>query len=320
MAVKTGSTSAPLRIVRRIGPIWFAVVIMYIIFGIISPGMLRPSQMLNILQVSAFLGLVTIGQTLALLVGGIDLSVSGVVTLTNIVLASVMSGRGEQTLPAVLIVLALCVLVGLVNGVLISVVRVTPLIVTLATSSVLFGAALVYTGGAPHGSVTDQFAQIGQGYVGGLPWSAVIWLATAAIMFFVTRKTVFGRRIYEVGANRRAAWILGTRVDLVVISVYVLSSLMAGLAGIVLTAYINQASLGIGAQYQFASVAAAVVGGASLTGGAGSVLGAVGGALFITQLNSFTNMIQVTSGVQYFLQGFIIAASVLLYRTIGSRR
>lgn len=307
------------RIFRRVGPVWFAVIIMYAVFGIISPGMLKPSQMLNILQVSAFLGLVTIGQTLALLVGGIDLSVAGVVTLTNIVLASIMSGRSEQMLPAVAVTLVLCVLVGLVNGILISVVGVTPLIVTLATSSVLFGAALVYTGGAPHGSVTAEFAQIGQGHIAGLPWSAVIWLGTAAIMAFVTRKTVFGRRIYEVGANRRAAYVLGTRVNLVVIAVYVLSSLMAGLAGILLTAYINLSSLGIGTQYQFASVAAAVVGGASLTGGAGSILGAVGGTLFITQLNSFTNMIQVTSGVQYLLQGLIIAGSVLLYRSIDRR-
>lgn len=311
-------TANTIAFVRRIGPVWFAVVILYLVFGLISPGMFKLSQVLNILQVAAFLGTVTIGQTIALLAGGIDLSVSGVVTMTNIVVAAVMNGQPERVFLAVGICLLLAVLVGLVNGILITVARVTPLIVTLATNSILFGAALVYTGGAPHGSVTRGFAQLGQGSLLGFPLSALFWLGLAAVMFWLMQKTVYGRRLYAVGANPQAARQMGVRVNLVLISAYILSSLMACLAGLLLTAYINLPSLGIGTQYQFASVAAAVVGGASLTGGIGSIMGTVGGALFITQLNSFTNMVQVSPGVQFFLQGFIIAASVVLYRAIGN--
>lgn len=304
--------------VRWVGPVWFAVVITYLIFGIFSPGMFKGTQILNILQVSAFLGTVAIGQTVALLVGGIDLSVSGVITLVNIVLAALMNGRAEQTFPALGICLTLCILVGLVNGVFIAIVRVTPLIVTLAMNSILFGAALLYTGGAPRGSVTAEFAQIGQGHFMGVPLSALVWLMLAAIMIFLTRKTVFGRHLYAIGANPRAAYQMGVNVERVLIATYVLSSLLAGLAGILLTAYINLPSLGIGTQYQMTSIAAAVVGGTSLTGGLGTVLGSIGGVLFITELNSFTNMIRVSPGVQFVLQGIIIAASLVLYRVIGA--
>jgi ribose transport system permease protein len=307
-----------LSFIRQIGPIWFAVVIMYMLFGIFSPGMFKGTQILNILQVAAFLGTVTIGQTLALLAGGIDLSVSGVVTLVNIVLATVMNGQSERIVPAVGICLILCIVVGLINGLLVAIAKVTPLIVTLAMNSILFGAALVYTGGAPRGLVTDEFAQIGQGYFLGIPLSTISWLLLALVMIFLTRKTVFGRHLYAVGANPRAAHQLGVKVDRTLISAYILSSVMAGLAGILLTAYINLPSLGIGTQYQLTSVAAAVVGGTSLTGGLGSIVGSIGGVLFITELNSFTNMVRVSPGVQFVLQGVIIAASLVLYRMIGT--
>ena len=313
-------TTTAINIIRRIEPVWFAVIILYIVFGLISPAMFKPNQIFNILQVAAFLGTITIGQTIVILTGGIDLSVSGVVTLVNIVLASVMNGQSEQVLPAVIICILLAVVVGLINGALVSIVKITPLIVTLAMDSILFGAALVYTGGAPHGHVTEGFALIGQGSIFGFPLSAVSWIAIAIVMILITKKLKYGRRLYAVGANPIAANLMGVRVNHIIIGAYVLSSLMACFCAILLTAYINLPSLGIGRQYQFASVAAAVVGGASLTGGVGNILGSIGGALFITELNSFTNMIRVTPGVQFFLQGFIIAASVVLYRAIKNIR
>lgn len=303
--------------VERIGPVWIAVIVLYIASGLITPGMFSLNQMSNILQVTAFLGMVTIGQTIVLLTGGIDLSVAGVVTLINIVLALSMDGEPGRVIPAVALCLLLCVLVGLANGVLITLFRITPLIVTLAMNSLLFGIALVITGGIPRGSVTSGFAELGQGYLFGLPLSTLNWLLVAVIMAWVTQKTVFGRRLYAVGANPVAAHQMGVRVNQVLISAYVLSSLMAGLGGLLLTAYINLPSLGIGDQFLFTSIAAAVVGGASLRGGIGTITGSVGGALFITILNSFTNIVRVPPGAQFFLQGFIIAASVVLYRTLS---
>jgi ribose transport system permease protein len=133
----------------RGSPVWAAVALLYIVAAIISPAMLKPEQMLNILQVAAFLGLVATGQTMALLTGGIDLSVAGVVTMTNIVATSLMLGQNHNIPLAVICCVILGAFVGAINGILIAVLRVAPIIATLAMNSILFGAALVYTGGAP---------------------------------------------------------------------------------------------------------------------------------------------------------------------------
>ena len=141
--------------------------------------MAKPAQILNILQVTAFLGLVATGQTLALLTGGIDLSVAGVVTMTNIVATGVMMGENSRIAPAVLVCLGLGAAVGALNGALIAILRVAPIIATLAMNSILFGAALVYTGGAPHGICSARVRRLGQGSVVGLPASALCWLVVA---------------------------------------------------------------------------------------------------------------------------------------------
>ena len=305
---------------RRLSAVWVAVVVLYVIAGIASPAMLSTRQILNILQVAAFLGTVAIGQTMVLLVGGIDLSVASVVTLTNIVSTRIMDGDPGNVWKAVLISLALAAIIGLVNGLLVAVARITPLIVTLGTNSILFGAALVYTGGAPHGSAAANFTVLGQGYFLGLPISMLCWLALALVVAFITRRTVYGRQLYAVGANARAARLMGVHVERTLISAYILCSMLAAAGGLLLTAYIGLPSLGIGDQFLLTSIAAAVVGGTSLTGGIGTIIGSVGGAIFITELNSFTNILQVSNGVQFILQGVIIALSVLAYRLFGSNR
>jgi ribose transport system permease protein len=309
-----------LALVNRMGAVWIAVIALYVVSGLVSPGMFHVDQVLNILQVSAFLGIVATGQTLALLVGGIDVSVAGVVTMTNIVSTSVMVGRSETMLTGVAICLLIAAAVGLLNGWSITMLRVTPLVATLAMNSILFGAALVYTGGAPHGTVSPGFLVFGQGHLIGLPVSTLCWLAIAFAMVWLTQNTVFGRRLYAVGANPAAARLVGIAVRRTVIATYILSSVMAALGGLLLTSYIGSPSLGIGDQFLLTSIAAVVVGGTALSGGVGSVLATIGGTLFITELNSFTNIVSVSTGTQFVLQGAIIALSVLLYRLIGAKR
>lgn len=304
-------------IVGRVGAVWFVVLLLYLVSGLISPGMFQFGQVLNILQVAAFLGVVATGQTVALLTGGIDLSVAGVVTMANIVSTGIMAGQASNTLLAIIVCLLVAAAVGLVNGVLITVVRVTPLVATLAMNSILFGAALVYTRGAPHGGISPGFAIFGQGHVIILPVSTICWLTIALAMAWLTRCTVFGRQLYAAGANPTAARTMGIPVDRTVIVAYILSSIMAMLGGLLLTSYIGSPSLGIGDQFLLTSIAATVVGGTALVGGTGSILGTIGGTLFITELNSFTNIVRVSTGTQFVLQGAVIALSVLLYRLIS---
>ncbi len=303
----------------RQSPVWLAVALLYLVAGAVSPAMLKPEQILNILQVTAFLGLVATGQTIALLTGGIDLSVAGVVTMTNIAATSAMLGQNSRILPAVLLCLFLGAVVGVANGLLIAVLRVAPIIATLAMNSILFGAALVFTGGAPHGTSAPTFNVLGQGTAFGVPASAVCWLVLALGTAFVMRRTTFGRWIYAVGANETAARFMGVPTRIVLVAAYTLSALFAVLGGLLITAYVGNPSLGIGNQFLLTSVVAVVVGGTALTGGIGSVASTIAGALFVTELTSITNIAQVSTGTQYVIQGVLIAFSVVVYRMIGSR-
>jgi ribose/xylose/arabinose/galactoside ABC-type transport system permease subunit len=311
------SLSSVSAMLRKAGAVWVVVLLLYLVSGLISPGMFQFGQIINILQVAAFLGVVATGQTLAVLSGGIDLSVAGVVTMANILSTSIMAGHAGNAWIAITACLLVSAVVGMVNGLLITAVRVTPLVATLGMNSILFGAALVYTGGAPHGGISSEFAVFGQGHLVILPVSAICWLTIAFSMAWLMRRTIFGRQLYAVGANPTAARAMGIPVDRTVIVAYILSSILAMLGGLLLTSYIGSPSLGIGDQFLLTSIAATVVGGTALAGGTGSIVGTVGGTLFITELNSFTTVVRVSTGTQFVLQGAVIALSVLLYRLIG---
>jgi ribose/xylose/arabinose/galactoside ABC-type transport system permease subunit len=153
-----------------------------------------------------------------------------------------------------------------------------------------------------------------------LPISTVCWLVIALTIAWVTRRTVFGRQLYAVGASATAAQIMGIPARRIVIIAYILSSIMAVLGGLLITSYIGSPSLGIGDQFLLTSIAATIVGGTALTGGIGSIVGTIGGTLFVTELNSFTNIVRVSTGTQFVLQGAVIALSVLLYRFVGTSR
>lgn len=308
------------RIARSLGAVWIAVVGLYLLAGLVSPAMFSLSQVVNILQVASFLGIIAAGQTIVVLTGGIDLSQAGVVTLTNIVAASLMAGLVENIPLAVAVTISLALLAGLLNGLLVAGIGITPLIATLGSNSVLFGAALVYTGGAPSGGTPPAFQWLGNGALAGIPLPTLFWIALTALLLVLTQRTAWGRRLYGTGANPQAAAMMGVSTLRITVSAYMLSALTACLGGLLLTAYTGSPSLGIGNQFILTSVAAVVVGGAALTGGAGSVLATVGGAIFITELSSFTNIIRVSSGTQFVVQGLLILGSVLAYRMLSARR
>jgi ribose transport system permease protein len=307
-------------IFARISPIWYAVVLLYIAASIWSPAMFSTGHMLNMMQVAALLGVVATGQVLALLVGGIDLSVGGVVTLTNILATSIMLGQDASIPMAVIMCLLLGAGIGAINGFMVAVLKIAPLITTLAMNSILFGAALVYTGGATKGSAAPSFKVIGQHNLLGIPMSALAWIAIAVMVAVMLRRTRFGRWIYAVGANPQAARLMGVPVTLTLIGAYMLCSILAVLGGLLITSYIGNPSLGIGEQFLLNSVAAVVVGGAALTGGVGSAIATIGGALFMTEMVSFTNIARMSTGTQYIVQGVLIALSVVVYRALEERR
>lgn len=305
------------RVIQRIGAVWIAVLALYVVTGLISPAMFRPGQVLNILQVASFLGVIACGQTLVLLTGGIDLSQAGVVTLVNITAAEVMDGRSANIPAALAMCLGIALAVGALNAILVTRLGLTPLIATLGMNAVLYGGALVVTGGAPHGGIAASFNTIGTGSVGGVPVPTLIWLALAGGTAWLTRATTFGRALYAAGANPVAARLVGIAVGRTVGLAYIGSALLACAGALLLTAYIGAPSLGIGDQFMLTSIAAVVIGGTALSGGIGSVMATVGGAIFVTELASFTDIARISTGMQYVVQGAMIALSVLAYRAVS---
>jgi ribose/xylose/arabinose/galactoside ABC-type transport system permease subunit len=262
---------------------------------------------------TAPLGLVSIGQTLVLLMGGIDLSVGAVISLVNIVSAAIMAGSGENILAAVTLSLALALLVGLVNGLIIVKFDMPPFLVTMAMAAIVQGAFFIYTKGSPKGSIAGEFRFISDGWIAGIIPAALLgWVALWVICSLVLQKTSFGKRYYFTGANARAAHLSGIHTGRITVSAYVLCSLMAALAGLVVSAFIGVASSGVGAPYTTNSIAAAVIGGTSFAGGIGSLEGTFPGVLIISFLQSILTMLNVPEAGKNISQGLIIIIMVAL--------
>lgn len=219
----------------------------FLLSGVLSPGTMTFDHFADVLQVASFLGVAALGQAAVILGGGIDLSIGGVITLSNIVAPAVMNGDPGRIVPVTLFCLLLGALVGLVNGLLVTRVHITPLIATLSMNSILFGAALVYTRGAPRGAVPPGFVAFGQTSFLGIPAVTWVWWLCVAIFALLLGRSTFGRRVYAVGANRLASWMTGVNVQQVSLATYVLSGVAGAIAGLLLTAYIGLPSLGIGA-------------------------------------------------------------------------
>lgn len=298
---------------RRFASVWIAAAVLYGILIIVSPGFASVQQALTLSQVATFLGIVAIGQTIVMLVGGIDLSVGGTVVLSNIVAAGVMDGD-PGNLPIGLAAVALIgITVGLANGLLITAVGITPLIATLSVGMGLTGIAFLYGGGTVKGSIPENFADLVQGHVGPIPSLTVVWIGLVVLGVFLTRLTGFGRRLHLVGSSELAALVDGISTSRIRVAAYVLSAVFASVAGLLVVAYAGQASYGVGETYVLGSVAAAAVGGTLLTGGVGSVLAAAGGAYLLTIIESLTAVAHVSYGFGVMVQGIIILAAVFLY-------
>lgn len=291
------------------GYLFLATGVLILISGFINRGFVTPAHLLNLMRQAVPLGLVAIGQTLAILSAGVDLSVGSVVILTNILAAAILDGSDANLLPAVGAVLGAAVAVGLFNGLGITRLGINPFVMTLGTGIMVEGVALVYSGGAAKGTASPLIKFLGVGRLWGwLPASVVLWAAMAALVAVILKRTTFGRRIYAVGANRRVALLSGVNVDLVLLAVYVLSAMTAALAGLVVTGYIGTGTLDPGEDYRLTSMAAAVMGGTLFRGGVGGYTGTLASVLTLTVLTSLLTILQVSEPIRRLCYGLIILA------------
>jgi ribose/xylose/arabinose/galactoside ABC-type transport system permease subunit len=278
-----------------------------------SPNFLTERNIFNVLRTAAFLGTVAIGQTFVIISGGIDLSVGSVIKLAALVSAILMNGKPENIGFAVAVTLAMGAVIGLINGVLITKVRIQPFIVTLGAYSILRG--LAYTVATrPVGRAAPGFLRLYDLKVGPAPLLAIFLAALVLAGTFVLRRTAFGRHIYAVGGAEQVARLSGIRVDLVKIGVYVLCSTLAALTGLL---YLSRAGIGdpvTGEGAELQAITAVILGGTSLFGGAGGLIGTLGGVLLMGLTNNVLVILNVSSWYQELIQGLVIVGAVALYK------
>lgn len=280
-----------------------------------SPNFLTVNNLMNVLRQVSINALIAFGMTFVILTGGIDLSVGSILALTGAVTAGLLAG-GMDPILAMLIGLVLGAILGAINGIIISKGNVAPFIATLATMTIYRGLTLVYTEGRPISGLGDSlsFQMIGKGYFLGIPVPVVTMVVAFAVLYFILKKTTFGRRVYAVGGNEEASRLSGIKVGRIKIYVYALTGALAALASLILTSRLNSAQPTAGNMFELDAIAAVVLGGTSLTGGRGWIVGTLIGALIIGVLNNGLNLIGVSSFFQQVVKGAVILLAVLIDR------
>jgi len=297
----------------RQGGVYLALAIIMFAAALLSPGFFTRRNIFNVLRQGSALGIVGIGQAICMIGGGFDLSVTATMQLVTVMVAELSMGRDDLILPSVLACLTMGVAIGLVNGVIITKRRAAPFVVTLAVALMVTGARLLYTGATPSGMLPPGLRPLSQGEFLGIPMSVIFWFGLTLIASIVLRKTIFGRELYALGANREAARLAGVRVDLMGMGTYVISGFLAALAGLVLAAYIGYADQWLGGGYDLDSIAAAAIGGVSLAGGEGGVWGTLAGVVLIRMLLNFVLLLRLPVEYQYVVRGGVIILAVALY-------
>lgn len=292
------------------------ILAMMAVQAVAVPGSLTVDQLLLVSRQASALGIISLGQAAVILVGGTDLSVGANVMITNIFAITLMRGSDALVGKGLLICLLIGLAIGLANAVGVLMLRIAPFVMTLCTMTVLEGICYVYTQGAPSGSAAPILRMLGTGHVGKVPNSTLIWLALALVMWIVLRFTTLGRKMYAVGVNAKAARLSGHSSALITGGAYVFSALMSTLAGVILSGYLNIATLTVGGDYVMNSLASVLIGGNAIEGGRGGVWGVVLGAFFMMFLQAILTMIGITEWGKQIIQGVIIFAVVALQSAV----
>ena len=293
-----------------------ALIILMAVITIINSNFLTANNLLNLLLQVTSNALIAFGMTFVILTGGIDLSVGSILALSSALTAGLL-GSGMPVTLAILISLILGCILGMMNGLLISYGKLAPFIVTLATMTIFRGATLVYTNGNPITkglSDTFLFQFLGQGYIVGIPFPVIIMFIVFIVLYVLLHKTAFGKSVYAIGGNEKAAYISGVKLNKVKIIIYSISGIMASISGLIITSRLSSAQPTAGASYEMDAIAAVVLGGTSLSGGKGRILGTLIGTLIIGVLNNGLNIIGVSAFWQQVVKGVVILIAVLIDR------
>lgn len=303
---------------RQMGTL-LGLLCLILLFWLLTPYFLTVPNLLNVAQQTAINAIIAVGLTFVIITAGIDLSVGSILAFSGVVLASVLN-IGLPLPLAVLAGLLVGLLCGSINGTLIAYGKLPPFIATLGMMSVARGAALMYTNGRPVSGFSSDFRFLANGKVMAIPTSIIIMIIVYLLAHFILTRTKFGRYVYAIGGNEEAARLSGINVAVNKIVVYAICGMLSGLAAVILTARLNSAQPIAGINYELDAIAATVIGGTSLMGGEGQVLGTLVGALIMGVLRNGLNLLGVSSFLQQTIIGSVIIIAVLIDMSLKRRK
>ncbi len=306
MTTRAGSLSTA----RQFGTLIGLLVLSGVLWAL-TPHFLTVSNLLNVAQQTSINAIVAVGMTFVILSGGIDLSVGSIVAVSGVVLGTFLQ-QGQPVALSLVAALAAGAACGLANGALVSWGRLPPFIVTLGMMSIARGAALVFTEGRPVSGFDDGFRSLATGSVGFVPAPVVVMILVYLLAHLVLTRTIFGRYVYAIGGNEEATRLSGVHVRWHKTGIYAVSGLMSAVAAIILTARLNSAQPIAGMMYELDAIAATVIGGTSLMGGEGTLVGTLVGALIMGVLRNGLNLLGVSSFLQQVVIGAVIVGAVFV--------
>ena len=296
--------------IKERGSALVGLVVLFLVLAIASPEFMTVSNLLNVGRQMSISMITAVGMTFIIITGGIHLAVGSVFALSGTLLAVLYLHAGLPMYIAIPVVILSCYLLGAIIGWFVATQDLPPFIVTLAMMTIITGTAFLLTGGRPVAINTEEFRWIGRGIIGGLPVPMIIMFVVVFIGHIVISKTAFGRYIYAYGGNAEAARLCGINTKSLVINVYAIGTSLAGLSGIILASRLSAGSPTVGVGAELDAIAAVVLGGSSLMGGKGSVIGTIFGALIIAFLGNGMNLLNIDSYNQMVIKGLVILFSV----------
>ncbi len=289
-----------------------ALIALMVVLSFATDNFFSAYNMSVVARQAAFVGLVALGQTLVLLVGGIDLSVGAAAGLSAIVGSLMLTAFGVHPYLVIPLTMLFGLCLGFVNGLFVAGLRLNPFIVTLATWEIFAGMTMVLTKGYPIRPLGEQFDYFGKGEILSVPIPVLLFVLSGLILIWVLTQTRFGRNVFAVGGNREAAVLVGIRANLVEFVVFGLAGMFAALAGILFASRMDAGQPSVGEGWLMGAITAAILGGTSLRGGQGSIIGTMLGAMLLTVLANGTVLLNVSGFWQRVIVGCVVLIAVLV--------
>lgn len=295
----------------KIAPVYYVLIILVVVAALSQSSFLSARSIRNVFVGSTALGITSVGQTFVILTSGIDLSVGPIISLSNLVSALLMKSNPEGIPWIVTLCLGIGLAIGAVNGLIIAYGRVNPFILTLGMGTIIRGITLTVSDD-PGGQVTKAFGQVARGMLGPIPLPIIYLIVIYIVGMWILKRTPYGLSIFAVGGNENSARLSGLHSRWILVTVYMVSGFMAAAAGLFLAARIGSGDPLIGESFTLDAVTATVLGGTSLAGGSGGLVGTLAGVLVINILNTMLNLNNISTFYQWIIKGVILIISLAI--------